>query len=90
MLRRQFLKSAATMTAATALLPENVFAQATKTSDIPDLVAIYGGSAVEMFERGIAEMGGMKRFVKKGQTVVVKPNIGWDRPPDFGSNTNPD
>ena len=90
MLRRQFLKSAATMTAATALLPENVFAQATKTSDIPDLVAIYGGSAVEMFERGIAEMGGMKRFVRKGQTVVVKPNIGWDRPPDFGSNTNPD
>jgi uncharacterized protein (DUF362 family) len=78
------------MTAATALLPENVFAQATKTSDIPDLVAIYGGSAVEMFERGIAEMGGMKRFVKKGQTVVVKPNIGWDKRPEYAANTNPD
>ena len=32
----------------------------------------------------------MKRFVSKGQTVVVKPNIGWDKPPEWGSNTNPE
>ena len=87
--RRQFLKSAAAASAA-ALLPEKVFANATKTSKKPDLVAIYGGEAVEMFERGIAEIGGMKRFVKKGQTVVIKPNIGWDKPPEWGSNTNPE
>ena len=89
MKRRQFLKSAAAASAV-SLLPEKLFAEAAKTSATPDLVAIYGGEAVEMFERGISEMGGMKRFVKKGQTVVVKPNIGWDKPPEWGSNTNPD
>ncbi len=87
--RRQFLRAAAA-TAAATLVPEKIFASAKKTSKTPDLVAIYGASAVEMFERGIAEMGGMKRFVSKGQTVVVKPNIGWDKPPQWGSNTNPE
>ena len=91
MQRRQFLKSAAAASAA-ALLPETVFAQAREdpAKKFPDLVAAYGGSPVEMFERGIAEMGGMQRFVSKGQTVVIKPNIGWDKPPEFGSNTNPE
>ena len=90
MQRRTFLKSAASAAMAAALAPENLFAQAVKTADDPQLVAVYGGSPVEMFNRGIAEMGGMARFVSKGQTVVVKPNIGWDRSPDFGSNTNPE
>ena len=54
-----------------------------------DLVAIMGGEAVQMFEQGIASLGGMKNFVKAGQTVVVKPNIGWDRTPELGANTNP-
>ena len=90
MQRREFLKTAASAGAAAMLVPENLFAEATNTGATPQLVAIYGGEAVEMFKRGIAEMGGMKRFVSKGQTVVVKPNIGWDRTPDFGANTNPD
>ncbi|MBW1981727.1 MAG: DUF362 domain-containing protein [Deltaproteobacteria bacterium] len=34
-------------------------------------------------------LGGMERFVKPGQRVVVKPNISWDRRPEFGANTNP-
>ena len=54
-----------------------------------DLVAVMGGEATEMYEKGIAELGGMKNFVKAGQTVVVKPNIGWDRAPEFAANTNP-
>jgi uncharacterized protein (DUF362 family) len=43
-----------------------------------------------MFDAGIAALGGMKNFVKVGQTVVVKPNIGWDAPPERAANTNPD
>jgi uncharacterized protein (DUF362 family) len=31
----------------------------------------------------------MKRFVKPGDIVVVKPNIGWDRRPEYGANTHP-
>ena len=42
-----------------------------------DLVAIKGGEPDVMFDKAIASLGGMKTFVQKGNTVVVKPNIGW-------------
>jgi len=54
-----------------------------------DLVAIKGGMPDVMFDKAIASLGGMKSFVKKGQTVVVKPNIGWDVSPERAGNTNP-
>ena len=54
-----------------------------------DLVAVRGGEPDEMFVKGILAMGGMEKFVKRGQTVVVKPNIGWDVPPERAANTNP-
>lgn len=54
-----------------------------------DLVAVKGGEPDVMFNKGIASLGGMKAFVKKGQSVVVKPNIGWDASPDRAANTNP-
>ncbi len=31
----------------------------------------------------------MRRFVSRGDVVVVKPNIGWDRTPLHAANTNP-
>ena len=42
-----------------------------------------------MFDKGIQSLGGMKAFIKKGQSVVVKPNIGWDAIPERAANTNP-
>ena len=48
-----------------------------------------GGEPEAMFKRAIAEVGGMEKFVKKGQKVVVKPNIGWDKTPEMAANTNP-
>ncbi len=53
------------------------------------LAAIKGGEPDVMFDEAIKALGGMKKFVKKGQTVVVKPNIGWDVSPERGGNTNP-
>lgn len=57
--------------------------------DTIDLVAVMGGEPDVMFDKGITELGGMQAFVKPGQTVVVKPNIGWDQPVEVGANTNP-
>jgi len=42
-----------------------------------------------MFDTAIEALGGMKKFVTSGQKVVVKPNIGWDVPPERAANTNP-
>ena len=56
----------------------------------PDLVGVTGGEPAEMFDRAIAAAGGIGRFVKQGQKVLVKPNIGWDKTPEEGANTSPE
>jgi uncharacterized protein (DUF362 family) len=33
---------------------------------------------------------GMRRFVGPGDTVLIKPNVGFDRPPQFGATTHPE
>jgi uncharacterized protein (DUF362 family) len=43
-----------------------------------------------MFDLAIAALGGMNAFVRKGQSVLVKPNIGWKTPPRDGADTNPE
>ncbi len=47
-------------------------------------------AAVGLTEAAIASLGGMDRFVNKGDTVWVKPNIGWNRRPELAANTNPE
>ena len=91
--RRDFLKTGATLLAAggAALLvgrPRRVFAQSLGDREA-ELVAVMGGEPDAMFDRGIAELGGMGRFVRRGQTVVIKPNMSWSSPPESGANTNP-
>ena len=70
---------------------DGLMASSTESFQLPyDLVAIKGGEAPAMFDKGIASLGGMKQFIKPNQTVVIKPNIGWDVPPERAGNTNPD
>jgi len=54
-----------------------------------DMVAVMGGNPDAMFDLGIQELGGMGAFIKKGQKVLLKPNIGWDVIPELAANTNP-
>lgn len=93
MKRRDFLKTALVGAVAGAVKVDgNTLLAADKSSDPQtqnDLVAVMGGEPVELYRKGIEAMGGMKRFVKKGQKVTVKPNIGWDKTPEYGANTNP-
>lgn len=67
-----------------------IFANTANNSAVDyDLVAIKGGTPEKMFERAMEAMGGMRKYVKPGQKVVVKPNIGWDVVPEKAANTNP-
>lgn len=54
-----------------------------------DLVVAKGQDPYDMTLKAIEAMGGMGRFVKKNDTVVIKPNISWDRAPEYAANTNP-
>ncbi|MDR0830053.1 MAG: DUF362 domain-containing protein [Prevotellaceae bacterium] len=93
--RRDFLKTLAVTGVAFSLKMSDgmgLLAQTTKSAagnQAVDLVAVMGGEPDIMFRRAIAEMGGMGKFVKSGQKVCIKPNIGWDKTPELAANTNP-
>lgn len=95
MKRRDFFKKglSAGIIAGTAIIfgkYKNLFAANTLPPDENfDLVAVKGGEPVEMFDKAIESLGGMKSFVKSGQKVLVKPNIGWDAVPERAADTNP-
>jgi len=54
-----------------------------------DLVAVKNGSPDKLFDAGIKAFGGMTAFVKKGQTVLVKPNCAQVLGSEYAANTNP-
>src|SRR5512135_1506059 len=60
--------------------------------DLPELAVAQGEAAgpAALVERALADLGGMARFVARGDTVVVKPNIAWDRLPEQAATTNPE
>jgi len=53
-------------------------------------VTVEGGEPVRLVDEAIQALGGMGRFIARGDRVVLKPNIGWDRVPQQAANTNPD
>ena len=93
MKRREFIKTSAAI--GVAALSFNQLQAAIAKNQImveaaPDLVAVMGGEPAQLLERALQEMGGIGQYVKNGQNVVIKPNIGWDKKPDFAANTNPE
>jgi uncharacterized protein (DUF362 family) len=58
--------------------------------NLPEMVVVQGGEPVPLVQAAMSALGGMKRFVSRGETVLIKPNIGWDRTPEQAANTNPD
>jgi uncharacterized protein (DUF362 family) len=55
----------------------------------PVVAVAEGTDPARITRNALGALGGVKRFVKPGQTVVVKPNMGWDRSADLAANTNP-
>ncbi|HEY3380824.1 MAG TPA: DUF362 domain-containing protein [Vicinamibacterales bacterium] len=56
---------------------------------LPEMVVAQGESPQALLRRALDELGGIRRFIARGDVVVVKPNIGWDRGPEQAANTNP-
>ncbi len=55
-----------------------------------DLVISTGTSATLITEAAVQALGGMKRFISRGDVVLVKPNMAWDRVPEQAATTNPE
>jgi uncharacterized protein (DUF362 family) len=89
--RRDFLK--VTLIAGTALtIPgaSGLFIRALSAAEKTDLAVAYGPSPASITKAAIDALGGIKAFISKGDVVVVKPNIGWDRLPAFAATSNPE
>lgn len=56
---------------------------------LPEMVVAQGDDPRLLLRKAIEGIGGIKRFVSRGDVVVVKPNIAWDRTPEQAANTNP-
>ena len=87
--RRKFLKTAAISSiglAVPSLDPLATFGAAPP----PDLAVVQGPLPEKLVRAAIDALGGIKRFISRGDVVVVKPNIGWDRVPEQAGNTNPE
>lgn len=92
MKRRKFIKTTAAGAVGVSVLPlllKNVDGLLADTN-YPQAVWIENGEPAQLLQTALKEIGGMKRFVSKGDVVVIKPNIGWDRAPQFAATTNPD
>jgi len=90
--RRNFLKTGVGLGILTGVGPVFGGLESLMASNISkevDLAAVRGGEPAEMVDKAIEALGGMGKFVKKGQSVLIKPNIGWDAPPERAANTNP-
>jgi uncharacterized protein (DUF362 family) len=90
--RRTFLKSAA-IAGCGVLAGEQFLSLAPVwAADQYDLVVAQGAgkTPADITKAAINAIGGMKKFISRGDVVVVKPNIGWDRLPEQAANTNPE
>jgi len=56
---------------------------------LPEMAVVQGDDPARIARRAIQELGGMRRFIARGDVVVIKPNAAWDRTMEQAANTNP-
>lgn len=90
--RREFIKRSASLGIAaglSSLFPtvwRDVFGEeGEKAADL----AVVTGTPAEATKRAIEVLGGITRFVKEGDRVLLKPNLSFANPPESGSTTEP-
>lgn len=90
--RREFLRR--TLEVGTALAFSSSFVQLLQGErrtfpSFPDL-AVVSGDPVQATKESINLLGGMSRFVKRGDQVVLKPNMSFPNPPSMATTTHPE
>jgi uncharacterized protein (DUF362 family) len=88
--RREFLQAAggaAVAMAAGSLPPAEILAAGAGTAAVS---VASGDTPAARARKAVALLGGMGAFVSRGDVVVLKPNIGWDRTPEQAANTDPE
>jgi uncharacterized protein (DUF362 family) len=88
--RREFLKLAALSGVGLSATSISGLVSLPEAAEKIDLAVAHGASPAMITKTAIDAMGGIKRFISRGDVVVIKPNMGWDRLPEQAANTNPE
>jgi uncharacterized protein (DUF362 family) len=84
--RRGFVLTGAAAATLAAAGKTNVLA----ADSVKPVVAVAKGEPGDAVRRVVSALGGMKQFVKSGDRVVLKPNMGFPNPPEWGTTTHPE
>ncbi len=92
--RREFLKkqlqAIAYISAGSALAGTEIFCPNTALASAEPHVSIVKGSPAAATRAAVEALGGMKKFVQKGQHVVIKPNMSFSQGVDSATTTHPE
>ena len=61
-----------------------------KDESLPALALARNENHPEALRTALDAIGGVNRFIKPGDRVTIKPNVGWDRLPKHAADTNPE
>lgn len=79
------------LAATAAALPSRVALGSEPSARAPaELVEVSGTDRKAMVKAALAALGGMGAFVKRGQRVVLKPNLAFANPVAWATGTHPD
>jgi uncharacterized protein (DUF362 family) len=56
----------------------------------PSLAIVKGGDIAANVRKAVDSLGGIRTFVKEGDIVLLKPNMSFPNPPEWGSTTHPE
>ena len=82
--RRRFLEGSVATVGLAAVPLRTVLA-----GESPDIVDVEGTDHAAMVKTAIDGLGGINKFVRKGDYVVLKPNAGFANPEAWGTTTHP-
>lgn len=82
--RREFIAAGAAVSAAALAWPLAAVPRP------PDIAITRHGPPAQLVRKAIDLLGGISRFVRPGESMLIKPNMSWDRLPEQAANTNPD
>lgn len=84
--RREFVQGAAGV----AVVAAGASAQDAVKSGSKSEVFVGKGTAQEILPKIVERMGGISQYVKPGARVMIKPNMSFANPPEWGTGTSPE
>ncbi len=88
--RREFLKHNMQGALLLAAGGGGLLAPATSAASAPPDIAVAKGAPAAATRAAVDLLGGMATVVKRGDKVVIKPNMSFANPPDWATTTHPE